>query len=191
MIFKPKTVRRIIKEEVRRALPSCKKDSLTFPSNTLEIELADSEFLRRKGLMHRENIPDGTGMLFVFPTSEMQGFWMKNTHVPLSIAFIDKDAIITNIEDLEPHSEESKMSSRPVSYALEVPSGWFDKNGIHPGTHVEDLLRFQPSKIKEQLTFRRKNHSDWQGWTGGVYESEESEEEDENSESDELESILK
>ena len=191
MILKPETLRRIIKEEVHRSLPACKKDTLRLSNGTLDIELADSEFLRRKGLMHRESMQDGTGMLFVFPSNEMQGFWMKNTHIPLSIAFIDKNGIITNIEDLEPHDEESKMSASSVAYALEVPQGWFDKNSIHAGEHIPDLMRFRPDKIEEQLTLRRKGYSDWQGWTAGVHESEEDEEESENSGIDELESILK
>ena len=83
--------------------------------------------------MERKNIPDGTGMLFVFEYDQILSFWMKNTPTPLSIAFITKDGKIKDIFDMQPFSTASKTSTGYVRYALEVPQGWYKKNGIKTG----------------------------------------------------------
>ena len=87
--------------------------------------------------MNRKNIPDGTGMLFVFEKDQMLNFWMKNTPHPLSIAYIDASGTISDILDMTPFSETSVPSSRSVRYALEVPQGWFVSQGIKVGHHVQ------------------------------------------------------
>ena len=83
--------------------------------------------------MQRKNIPEGTGMLFVFEKEQVLNFWMKNTPTPLSIAYIDKKGIITDIHDMTPFSLASVTSTRSVCYALEVPQGWYEKNNIKAG----------------------------------------------------------
>lgn len=91
---------------------------------------------RNRGFMERKNIPDGTGMLFVFEYDQILDFWMKNTPSPLSIAYISSNGTIKDILDMEPFSLADVRSSGYVRYALEVPQGWFAKNGIKTGDIV-------------------------------------------------------
>lgn len=103
----------------------------------LTVELAVTEAQKEKGLMFRDSVPDGTGMLFVYYEDRPLTFWMKNTKVPLSIAFIASDGIIVDILDMQPYSLAGVPSSRSVRYALEVPQGWFVKHGIKTGDTVD------------------------------------------------------
>ena len=91
---------------------------------------------RNHGFMERKNIPDGTGMLFVFERDQILSFWMHNTPHPLSIAYIDSKGKIRNIYDMNPYSTDSIISTVSVRYALEVPQGWYKKNGITTGDTV-------------------------------------------------------
>lgn len=97
---------------------------------TLKAEIAKTEEEKAKGYMERENIPEGTGMLFVFKTDKILAFWMKDTPTPLSIAYIDSKGKIRDIFDMEPYSLTGIYSSVSARYALEVPQGWFEKMGI-------------------------------------------------------------
>lgn len=107
--------------------------------NTVSVsaEIAKTEAERNHGFMERKNIPDGTGMIFVFERDQILSFWMKNTPHPLSIAYIDSNGKIRDILNMTPFSLSSIVSSCSVRYALEVPQGWFDKNNIQPGDYVE------------------------------------------------------
>jgi uncharacterized membrane protein (UPF0127 family) len=87
--------------------------------------------------MHRSEMAPDEGMLFVCDERAVQNFWMKDTPVPLSIAFLDDDGMILHIEDMEPQSLESHACEHPVRHVLEVPRGWFDERGIGPGARVE------------------------------------------------------
>ena len=109
-------------------------DGKTIP---ITVELARSRQEMTKGFMGRTNIPDGTGMLFVFKTDQKLAFWMKDTPTPLSIAFISASGEICETRDMAPFSEASIESSQPVRYALEVPQGWFKKNNIGPGCSIK------------------------------------------------------
>jgi uncharacterized membrane protein (UPF0127 family) len=100
-------------------------------------ELARSDEQRRRGLMGRKSLPDGEGMLFVFETDRTLSFWMKNTLIPLSIAFISHDGRILEIHDMESQSLRSVQSSRSARYALEVPQGWFARSGVGPGDIIQ------------------------------------------------------
>ncbi|MCL2243721.1 MAG: DUF192 domain-containing protein [Treponema sp.] len=99
----------------------------------VKAEIASTAEERAQGLMHRKKLPDGEGMLFVFERDEVLSFWMKNTYIPLSIAFIASDGRIIEIKDMYPKDENSVVSSRSVRYALEVPQGWFSRAGIITG----------------------------------------------------------
>ena len=99
-------------------------------------EIAEKQEDRNHGFMERKNIPDGTGMLFVFEKDQILSFWMKNTPHPLSIAYIDSKGKIRNIYDMTPYSLSSIISTVSVRYALEVPQGWYKKNGITEGDAV-------------------------------------------------------
>ena len=99
-------------------------------------EIAEKPEDRNFGFMERKNIPDGTGMLFVFEKDQILSFWMKNTPHPLSIAYIDSKGKIRDIYDMTPYSLSSIISTVSVRYALEVPQGWYKKNGITEGDVV-------------------------------------------------------
>lgn len=113
-----------------RNLTIIRKNGTTISVNA-EIAIKPEELQR--GFMERKNIPDGTGMLFVFQQEQYLSFWMKNTPTPLSIAYINSDGIICDIFDMKPYSLENINSTVPVLYALEVPKGWFKKNNITVG----------------------------------------------------------
>lgn len=102
----------------------------------VKAEMAVKAEERNFGFMERKNIPDGTGMMFVFERDQILSFWMKNTPHPLSIAYIDSKGRIRDIFDMTPFSEASIVSTVSVRYALEVPQGWYDKNGIKKGDRV-------------------------------------------------------
>ena len=108
-------------------------DQTTIP---VQAEVADTEEERNHGFMERKNIPDGTGMLFVFDRDQILSFWMKNTPNPLSIAYIDSKGKIRNIYDMTPYSLTPIKSTSSVRYALEVPQGWFRENNINTGDTV-------------------------------------------------------
>ena len=99
-------------------------------------EIAANDDERSRGLMHRRSLADGEGMLFVFDWDHQMSFWMKNTLIPLSIAFIASDGRITEIRDMQPQDLNAVRSSRSVRYALEVPQGWFSRAGVQLGDIV-------------------------------------------------------
>jgi uncharacterized membrane protein (UPF0127 family) len=99
-------------------------------------EIARTEEERSTGLMFRKKLADGEGMLFVFDRDQQLSFWMKNTLIPLSIAFIASDGRIIDIKDMQPQDLNPVKSSRSVRYALEVPQGWFTRTGIGLGDTV-------------------------------------------------------
>jgi len=87
--------------------------------------------------MYRESLAKGKGMLFVFPDTQIRSFWMKNTFIPLDIAYIDAELKIINILAMEPENLDSFPSTRPAMFALEVPLGWFAEKGIQPGAQAQ------------------------------------------------------
>ena len=99
-------------------------------------EIAKTNDERSRGLMFRKKLPDGKGMLFVFERDQQLSFWMKNTLIPLSIAFISSDGRIMEIKDMQPLSENTVQSSRSVRYALEAPQGWFSRAGVQAGDRL-------------------------------------------------------
>ena len=103
----------------------------------VKTELAKTEAEQMYGFMNRKNIPDGTGMLFIFKDDRIASFWMKNTPTPLSIAYIDYSGKIKDIFDMTPFSLATIVSTGYVRYALEVPQGWFSKNGIEIGDYLD------------------------------------------------------
>ncbi len=109
---------------------------LTAGFHLINAEVAQTPEQRAIGLMHRPSMPANDGMLFVFERPGQQCFWMKNTLLPLSIAFLDDDGVIVNIEDMKPQSLDSHCSARPVRFALEMNRGWFDKRAIKPGAKI-------------------------------------------------------
>jgi hypothetical protein len=107
------------------------------------LEVADSPEERQRGLMNRRSLGENRGMLFVFPHDEKLSFWMKDTQIPLSIAYIAKDGTIKEIKEMEPYSLRPVESTYSVRYALEVNRGTFDRLGIEPGDKI-NLPDFRP-----------------------------------------------
>lgn len=107
----------------------------------ISAEVAYTDPMRQQGLMHRRSMPAQDGMLFVFPTSQRFCMWMKNTYLPLSVAFIDEAGVVINIEDMAPQSEESHCAAKPARYALEMNRGWFAQRGIRPGSKLSGIER--------------------------------------------------
>ncbi len=103
----------------------------------IQAEVAETQEQRATGLMHRKSMPVNAGMLFVFEQPGVQCFWMKNTLLPLSIAFVADDGSIVNIADMQPMSEASHCSAKPVRFALEMNQGWFAKRALKAGTKLQ------------------------------------------------------
>lgn len=103
------------------------------PPLEITVEIARTEEERAQGLMNRKELPDGNGMIFIFDRDQQLSFWMKNTLIPLSIAFIASDGRIVEIKDMQPLDLNSVKSSRSVRYALEMPQGWFERHEIRSG----------------------------------------------------------
>jgi hypothetical protein len=114
---------------------------LEIKGHKLTAEVAATDPQRAQGLMHRRMLPENRGMLFVFPYTAPQSFWMMNTYIPLSIAFLDENGTIVNIADMKPLTTNSHRSTKAARYALEMNLGWFAKRGIKPGAKVEGLKR--------------------------------------------------
>jgi uncharacterized membrane protein (UPF0127 family) len=112
---------------------------LKIKGHAVSAEVAATEETRTTGLMYRFSLKPDSGMLFVFGNPQPLAFWMKNTYVPLSIAFIDADGRIVNIEDMAPQTERTHSSRGLAMYALEMRKGWFGANGIGPGDRIEGL----------------------------------------------------
>nr|WP_246480448.1 DUF192 domain-containing protein [Inhella gelatinilytica] len=110
----------------------------------IQAQLAIEPEQRALGLMHRRDMPQHEGMLFVFEGRDIQCFWMRNTLLPLSIAFLADDGRIVSLAEMKPLDETSHCSKEPVRYALEMNQGWFAKRGLKAGARIEGKP-FQPA----------------------------------------------
>jgi len=104
--------------------------------HNIRAQVAQTDEQRMTGLMFRPSMPNNDGMLFVFPEATRQCFWMKNTLLPLSAAFIADDGTVVNIEDMKPQTLDSHCSAKPVRFVLEMNQGWFAKRGIKAGSQL-------------------------------------------------------
>jgi uncharacterized membrane protein (UPF0127 family) len=112
----------------------------------IRAEVADNFVTRMQGLMHRPSLGANEGMLFIFDQAGIQCMWMKNTLIPLSVAYIADDGSIVNVEDMKPHSEDSHCAKKPVRFALEMNVGWFASKGLRPGAKLRGLEKFTAQK---------------------------------------------
>ncbi len=111
-----------------------KKGKLTVCKKTLDVEIADNDILRAIGLMCRDSMPKNNGMIFMFQEERTLSFWMKNTRIPLSIGYFNKNKELMDIYDMEPMLENKFYASKkPAQYALETNQGWFKNNKVKPG----------------------------------------------------------
>lgn len=112
---------------------------LSLNHQPLYVEVANTEASREQGLAHRRMLGEDSGMLFVFPQPDRYSMWMKQTYVALSVAFLDEQGVIINIEDMAPNTLVRHAAARPAKYALEANRGWFAARGIKPGMPVEGV----------------------------------------------------
>ena len=105
----------------------------------IDAETAHTDEARSRGLTHRKGLSEGSGMLFVFRESAMHAMWMRNTGIPLSVAFMDEHGRILNIEEMMPNTRNHHSAARPAKYALEVNRGWFEAHGVMPGMYIQGL----------------------------------------------------
>jgi uncharacterized membrane protein (UPF0127 family) len=103
----------------------------------IKVEVAQTQQEHATGLMWRTTMPANEGMLFIFPRAGQQCFWMKNTLLPLSIAFIDDSGRIVNLDEMQPKTENPHCSTQPVRFVLEMNKGWFKKHGFKPGDQIK------------------------------------------------------
>ena len=120
-----------------------RKVDLSIDMRVIHAEVADSVAARMQGLMYRTSLAPNSGMLFVYEQPAMECMWMKNTLVPLSVAFMDDKGTIINIARMQPQTEDSHCTERPASYALEMEQGWFARNGIRAGAVLLGLERLK------------------------------------------------
>ena len=107
--------------------------------HVIQAEVAMSDAERQQGLMFREKMASNEGMIFIFPKPNGICMWMKNTLLPLSVAFIDDAGVIVNIEDMKPHTTESHCANKDVRFALEMNAGWFRQKGLKAGSRIDGL----------------------------------------------------
>ena len=112
----------------------------------IRAEVAADFATRGKGLMHRKSLAPNSGMLFVFEGPAIQCMWMKNTYLPLSVAFLDEQGTIINIADMQPQTEDSHCAKRPALYALEMTQGLFAQRGIKAGMKLGGLDTAAPRR---------------------------------------------
>jgi uncharacterized membrane protein (UPF0127 family) len=109
----------------------------------IRAEVAADYSTRGRGLMFRKALAPNAGMLFIFDGAAVHCMWMKNTYIPLSVAFLDAQGTIVSIADMQPHSEDSHCAARPALYALEMTQGWFAQRNIKPGTKLGGLEKLR------------------------------------------------
>ncbi len=120
--------------------------ALEIKAHKIVAEVAASDVTRAKGLMQRFSLAPDHGMVFVFPAPQGIGMWMRNTYIPLSVAFIDAEGRILNIADMQPKSETVHSSAGLALYALEMRQGWFKERGLGPGEVVKGLAKAGSAK---------------------------------------------
>ncbi|MBU0751170.1 MAG: DUF192 domain-containing protein [Gammaproteobacteria bacterium] len=114
---------------------------LTAGIHRVEAEVVNTQQMRMTGLMNRRAMAPQRGMLFVFDEARLHCMWMKNTYIPLSVAFLDDAGRIINVEDMQPHSEENHCAAKPARYALEMNVGWFRQRHLGAGTPIANIER--------------------------------------------------
>jgi uncharacterized membrane protein (UPF0127 family) len=114
--------------------------ALTAGMYRIDAQVASTPTQRQIGLMQRRDMPAHEGMLFVFEQPGVQCFWMKNTPLPLTAAFVADDGTIVNLADMQPLSEDSHCSAKPVRYVLEMNQGWFAQRGLKAGSKLAGVL---------------------------------------------------
>ena len=119
--------------------PAMKTLAVKVGSHALKVEVASTDEQRQRGLMFRKSMPRDVGMLFTFDEPGYHAMWMKNTLIPLSVAFLDNEGRILNILDMQPETLDAHAAAGPARYAIETNVGWFAERRIKPGERVTGL----------------------------------------------------
>ena len=117
---------------------------LTAGMHLIHAEVAADMTTRSRGLMFRKSLAPNAGMVFIFDEAAQHCMWMKNTLIPLSVAFLDDKGTIINIENMAPQTEDTHCAAKPARYALEMDRGWFAARGIKPGTKLGGMDKLRP-----------------------------------------------
>jgi uncharacterized membrane protein (UPF0127 family) len=125
----------------QQALPIQPMIELDADIHRIEAEVVSVEQSRERGLMFRKSMPDQHGMLFVFPAPALTCMWMRNTLIPLSVAFMDERGRVINIEDMQPRTENNHCTAKPAKFALEMNVGVFKRWGVGPGSVILGVER--------------------------------------------------
>ena len=127
-----------------QAQPALRQVQLSAGMHLIRAEVAADMASRSRGLMFRKALAQNAGMVFVFEDASQHCMWMKNTYIPLSVAFLDEQGTIINIEDMAPQTEDTHCARKPARYALEMDRGWFASRGIKPGTRLGGIDKLRP-----------------------------------------------
>ena len=123
----------LAQDQAQTGLP---RTTLSAGFHQIEVQVASTSAQQATGLMYRTEMPQHEGMLFIFPEHRQQCFWMKNTLIPLTAAFLADDGTVVNLEDMQPQTTQSHCSAKPVRFVLEVNQGWFMKKGLKAGVRL-------------------------------------------------------
>ncbi len=113
--------------------------TLSIGIHRIQAEVAHTPESRAQGLMHRKSLAGNNGMLFVFPQTAIHCMWMRNTLIPLAVAFLDEKGRLINIAEMLPQTEDTHCAAQPAKFALEMPSGWFKQRGLNVGSLLQDI----------------------------------------------------
>lgn len=130
---------KLLREMIREMIVAPEHRTISVGGYPLQVELANTPEQQAQGLMHRGSLDPDCGMLFCYDEMQDLSFWMRDTHIPLSIAFIDDEYRISSVHDMDPHDEAHVTSSRPCRWALETNRGWFDSRNIRVGAKISGL----------------------------------------------------
>jgi uncharacterized protein len=130
---------RLLCAAVPAAMAASAADRVTIDADGHRVlaEVADTPEARDRGLMFRTAMPADQGMLFVYPNDARHCMWMRNTYVPLSVAFLDEHRRVINTDEMAPRTDASHCAARPARYVLEMPAGWFLQHGVGGGTRLD------------------------------------------------------
>ena len=120
------------------------RSELSIGMHRIDVQVASTHPQRQTGLMHRKEMPQHEGMLFVFEQPSVQCFWMRNTLIPLTAAFVQDDGGIVNLADMQPLDESSHCSTKPVRYVLEMNQGWFKQRNLKAGAKLRGPMFAAP-----------------------------------------------
>lgn len=122
---------------IERSPAGLRVTTLEVGGHEVTVEVAERDAERQQGLMGRDSLPEDHGMLFVYSRPQTLSFWMRNTEIPLDIAYISQDGAIVDIQQMDPHTQEQHPSREPAMYALEMNQGWFEEHGVTVGDRVQ------------------------------------------------------